>query len=49
MTSPTAFPSFSDISRSFAPGWFAAVMGTGVLALTTHSLSGRWPFLAPLV
>ena len=40
-----AFPSFSDISRSFAPGWFAAVMGTGVLALTTHSLSGRWEAL----
>ncbi|MBK8523814.1 MAG: C4-dicarboxylate ABC transporter [Betaproteobacteria bacterium] len=43
------FPSFSEISRSFAPGWFAAVMGTGVLALTAHSLSGRWPFLTPLV
>jgi hypothetical protein len=25
--SPAAFPSFADISRSFAPGWFAAVMG----------------------
>ncbi|HEX5802810.1 MAG TPA: tellurite-resistance/dicarboxylate transporter [Azospira sp.] len=46
--SPAAFPSFADISRHFAPGWFAAVMGTGVLALTTHSLSGRWPWLAPL-
>ena len=43
-----AFPSFADISRSFAPGWFAAVMGTGVLALTAHSLSGRWPLMAPL-
>lgn len=47
MTTANGFPSFSDISRSFAPGWFAAVMGTGVLALTTHSLSGRWPVLAP--
>ena len=46
--SPPAFPSFADISRSFAPGWFAAVMGTGVLALTAHSLSGRWPLMAPL-
>jgi C4-dicarboxylate transporter/malic acid transport protein len=46
--SPAAFPSFADISRSFAPGWFAAVMGTGVLALTAHSLSGRWPLMAPL-
>jgi len=40
------FPHFSDISRSFAPGWFAAVMGTGVLALTTRSLGQRWPALA---
>jgi C4-dicarboxylate transporter/malic acid transport protein len=40
-----AYPSFSDISRSFAPGWFAAVMGTGVLALTTHSLAQGWPVL----
>jgi C4-dicarboxylate transporter/malic acid transport protein len=41
-----AYPSFSDISRSFAPGWFAAVMGTGVFALTTHSLALDWPALA---
>ncbi|MFY9723827.1 MAG: C4-dicarboxylate ABC transporter [Azonexus sp.] len=40
-----AYPSFSEISRSFAPGWFAAVMGTGVLALTTHSLAQGWPAL----
>ena len=40
-----AYPSFSDIARSFAPGWFAAVMGTGVLALTTHALAQRWPVL----
>lgn len=41
-----SYPRFSDISRNFAPGWFAAVMGTGVLALTTRSLGQRWPALA---
>ena len=40
-----AYPSFSEIARSFAPGWFAAAMGTGVLALTTHSLAQHWPLL----
>ena len=44
----TAFPSFSEITRSFAPGWFAAVMGTGVLALTAHSLSVHWAPLSTL-
>ncbi|UCV20168.1 hypothetical protein [Ferribacterium limneticum] len=24
------YPRFAEISRSFAPGWFAAAMGTGV-------------------
>lgn len=43
-----SYPRFADLSRSFAPGWFAAVMGTGVLALTTHGLARRWPWLAPL-
>lgn len=43
-----SYPSYSDISRTFAPGWFAAVMGTGVLALTTHSLGQHWPVLALL-
>jgi C4-dicarboxylate transporter/malic acid transport protein len=43
-----SYPGFSDISRGFAPGWFAAVMGTGVLALTTRSLGLRWPELAVL-
>lgn len=46
--SRAGFPGFAEIARHFAPGWFAAVMGSGVLALTTHSLSGRWPSLAPL-
>ena len=41
-----AYPTFSEIARAFAPGWFAAVMGTGVLALTTHALAQRWPALA---
>ena len=41
-----AYPRFSDIARGFAPGWFAAVMGTGVLAITTHGLAQRWPLLA---
>jgi C4-dicarboxylate transporter/malic acid transport protein len=40
-----AYPAFSEISRTFAPGWFAAVMGTGVLALTTHAMAQRWPWL----
>jgi tellurite resistance protein TehA-like permease len=41
-----AYPSFSDVSRGFAPGWFAAVMGTGVFAITTHSLAQHWAFLS---
>lgn len=38
-------PRFSEISRTFAPGWFAAVMGTGVLALSTRGLAAHWPAL----
>lgn len=41
-----SYPAFADISRSFAPGWFAAIMGTAVLALTTHALSAYWSPLA---
>jgi C4-dicarboxylate transporter/malic acid transport protein len=41
-----SYPRFTDIARSFAPGWFAAVMGTGVLALTTRGLARHWPVLA---
>lgn len=37
---------FADLARSFAPGWFAAVMGTGVLAMSTHGLAKTWPWLA---
>jgi C4-dicarboxylate transporter/malic acid transport protein len=41
-----SYPRFSDISRNFAPGWFAAVMGSGVLALTTATLAAYWPPLS---
>ncbi len=40
--------SFTEIARNFAPGWFASVMGTGVLAITTHALAAKLPVLAPL-
>lgn len=40
-----AYPKFFEITRNFAPGWFAAVMGTGVFALTTHALAMHWPLL----
>jgi len=42
-----SFPDFRTIVASFAPGWFASVMGTGVLAMTTRTLSLRWTWLAP--
>ena len=45
MSHPEKYPSFAEISRGFAPGWFASVMGTGVLVLTTRALSERWPVL----
>lgn len=45
---PPAPLNFSEISRSFAPGWFASVMGTGVLAMTTQALAAKWVLLAPL-
>ena len=41
---PSASPlSVSQIVRNFAPGWFAAVMGSGVLSITTLALATRWP------
>lgn len=40
-----SYPGFTEIARGFAPGWFAAVMGTGVLAMTTRSLGQYWPWL----
>ena len=33
-----SYPRFADISRSFAPGWFAA--------MTTHGLAQYWPWLS---
>lgn len=42
------YPSFSEISKNFAPGWFASVMGTGVLALTTLHLSHEQSWLEPV-
>ena len=40
------YPAFDTIIRNFAPGWFASVMGTGSLALTSLYLSAAWPWLA---
>ena len=34
--------------KNFAPSWFAAVMGTGILALTSCFYSGYLPFLSHL-
>ena len=48
MPAQPSYARFSEIVRHFAPGWFAAVMGSGVLAITTLTLSARWPLLAPL-
>lgn len=36
---------FAEIVRDFSPGWFAVVMGTGVLSISTLTLSARWPIL----
>lgn len=44
----TMLPGFDQIVRHFAPSWFAAVMGTGVLALGTASLGRLFPPLATL-
>ena len=43
-----AYPRFSEIIKHFAPGWFAAVMGTGVLAMVSHGLAWHWPLLGKL-
>ena len=40
--------SFQLIVRTFAPGWPAAVMGTGAFALATLHFSHRLPVLADL-
>lgn len=41
-------PLFTEIMRDFAPGWFAVVMGTGILAIVTCNLGQYWPLLTPL-
>lgn len=45
---PPASLNFPEIVRNFAPGWFAAVMGSGVLSITTLTLAARWPILEAL-
>ena len=47
-TPGTTYPGLAQITRQFAPGWFASVMGTGALALSTLSASGMLPWLTPL-
>lgn len=39
---------FRDFVKGFAPSWFAAVMGTGVLALTSFGAARSFPFLQTL-
>ena len=39
---------FQLIVKAFAPGWPAAVMGTGAFALATLHFSHQWPMLAGL-
>jgi C4-dicarboxylate transporter/malic acid transport protein len=41
-------PPLRQIVKGFAPSWFAAVMGTGVLALTSFGAARSFPFLANL-
>lgn len=36
---------FGSVMQNFAPGWFAAVMGTGALALSSHQFGLAWPAL----
>jgi C4-dicarboxylate transporter/malic acid transport protein len=45
---PTMPVSFDQVVRNFAPSWFAAVMGTGVLALGAAALGRYLPPLATL-
>jgi hypothetical protein len=41
-------PGSGQLVRNFAPSWFAAVMGTGVLALGTAFLARGTPALEPV-
>jgi len=47
-TSGNAAPAPANWLSGFAPAWFAAVMGTGVLAVTLHSYSALASWLDPL-
>lgn len=38
----------SLIFRNFAPSWFASVMGTGILSITSFYYASRWAWLADL-
>ncbi|MFT8891932.1 MAG: TDT family transporter [Acetobacter papayae] len=37
-----------EVIRQFTPNWFAATMGTGILALTLPQMSGIGPLLSPV-
>jgi C4-dicarboxylate transporter/malic acid transport protein len=41
----SALDSPREVVRQFTPNWFAANMGTGILALALGQLPGRWPML----
>lgn len=41
-------PSFDQVVKHFAPSWFAAVMGTGALALGTAALGRTYATMVPL-
>lgn len=36
-----------DFIENFAPGWFASVMGTGVLAMLAHQFAKQWGWISP--
>jgi C4-dicarboxylate transporter/malic acid transport protein len=38
-------PDFATVVRNFAPSWFAAVMGTGVLAVNSYNFGQTYPVL----
>lgn len=45
MSGKIPYPNLQMIIRSFAPGWFASIMGTGMLAILCLSLSSHWSWL----
>lgn len=45
MMTHTPYPSITGIIRTFAPGWFASIMGTGMLAILFLALSTEYPAL----